>query len=138
MGRVNEFFSLYRREPLTSDEMVNVLLIDSGIDLTHPVFRKLDPHGQRISQRFCRDFVNGERRPMTDSTGHGTHCAHTILKICSAARLYVAKVFDSNVGDEHTVGRIVEVCRPLCSHNHMADQDRPRLSDGGRHLTTMV
>ena len=113
MSGVNAFFNLYRREPLTRDEMVNILLIDSGIDLTHPVFRELDPEGKRVSQRFCRDFVSNEGRPMTDSTGHGTHCAHTILKICSAARLYVAKVFDSNVGDEHTIRRIVQVWFPL-------------------------
>ena len=112
MSRMNAFFSLYRREPLTPDDMVNILLIDSGIDLTHPVFRELDPYGQRMSQRFCHDFVSNVERPMTDSTGHGTHCAHTILKICSAARLYVAKVFDSNVGDEHTVRRIVQVWFP--------------------------
>jgi hypothetical protein len=108
MEKVEQFFNLYRRRPLMRKEMVNILLIDSGTDLTHPVFKKTDPKGHQVSESFCRDFINKGSR-VIDSTGHGTHCAHTILKICNTARLYVARVFEGNSGDQYTVERIVQV-----------------------------
>jgi hypothetical protein len=111
MGGVEEFFDLHRRRPLKRGEMVNILLIDSGIDVTHPIFKMIDPEGHQVSKSFCRDFIN-EGSQCIDSTGHGTHCAHTILKICNTARLYVARVFEGNSGDQHTVERIVKVGIP--------------------------
>ncbi|KAF3074326.1 Subtilisin DY [Trichoderma lentiforme] len=96
-----------RRKPTPRKEIVKIAILDTGIDLDHPKFKPFRDDG-RISGGYCRDFVTPGESPIRDSTGHGTHCAHLILKVCQTARLYVAKVFETDVGDEKAVERIPE------------------------------
>jgi len=113
MHELGEFFNACLKNPRIEDEMLNVLLIGPGIDLTHPVFMEMDPHGNHVSKRFCRDFVN--QGPPIDFAGDGTFCAQIILRICgTAARVYVARVFEEtlDIGDRHTVDRIAQVGGP--------------------------
>ncbi|UKZ72810.1 hypothetical protein TrVFT333_000447 [Trichoderma virens FT-333] len=107
MGKVNRFFTQYRRKPTPKKEIVKIAILDTGIDLGHPEFKPFRDDG-RITGGYCRDFVNPGESPMRDSTGHGTHCAHLILKVCQTARLYVARVFETDTGDEGAVERIPE------------------------------
>jgi nucleoside phosphorylase len=108
MGEANKFLEKYRKSPLHHKDMVTIGILDTGIDLGHPVFKPFIETRQ-IHQSLCRNFVK-ENDPMSDNSGHGTHCAHTILKVCRTARLYVAKVFENDEGDERSEDRIVEVC----------------------------
>jgi subtilisin family serine protease len=110
MGKVNIFMGNYRKLPLTANSkyMVKVAVLDTGIDLDHPLLESYKKIGQ-ISQGLCNDLVTGQV-PNRDSTGHGTHCAHTILKVCKTARLYIARVFESDEGDEAALERIIKVC----------------------------
>jgi hypothetical protein len=108
MGMVNTFMGCYRRSPLQQKHMVKIAILDTGIDLDHPLLKKYRDNKQ-VAGIFCRDFVTKED-PIQDSTGHGTHCAHVILKICKTARIYAARVFESDEIDEHGSTRIIEVC----------------------------
>jgi hypothetical protein len=110
MGKVNSFMMNYRKSPLQAKRMVKVAVLDTGIDLEHPSLKKYRDKNQ-ISGVFCRDFVTS-RDPIQDSTGHGTHCAHVILKICNTARIYAARVFESDEIDENALDRIIKVCLP--------------------------
>jgi len=74
---------------------VNVCVIDTGIDYTHP---DLDDN-----YRGGYDFVNNDADPMDDN-GHGTHCAGIIaaenndigvVGVAPEANLYAVKVLDS-------------------------------------------
>jgi subtilisin family serine protease len=74
---------------------LRVAILDSGIDLEHPVFRHTKP--------ICKDFTgNG----IADAHGHGTHCASTLfggqtseghprLGIVPRATPMIAKVLDA-------------------------------------------
>ncbi|KAK3367710.1 hypothetical protein B0H63DRAFT_85335 [Podospora didyma] len=105
---VNRFFkSQANRRTFTNIESVphaNVAIIDTGIDLRHPDLKRYIATNQ-INGAHCRDFVTGES-PISDSTGHGTHCAHLLLKVCPTAKLYISKVFETDRGDEGAAERI--------------------------------
>ncbi len=73
---------------------VNVAIIDTGIDYTHPDLND--------NYRGGYDFVNSDYDPMDDA-GHGTHCAgivaaednnEGVVGVAPEANLYAAKVLD--------------------------------------------
>lgn len=73
---------------------VNVSVIDTGIDYTHPDLAKNYKGGW--------DFVNNDNNPMDDN-GHGTHCAGVIaavdndegvIGVAPGANLYALKVLN--------------------------------------------
>jgi hypothetical protein len=75
---------------------VNVAVIDSGADYTHP-----DLDGNYMGGY---DFVNGDHDPMDDA-GHGTHVSGTVLAeddgvgvvgVAPQARLYALKVLNAS------------------------------------------
>jgi len=75
---------------------VNICLLDTGIDTSHPELYQNYKGGQ--------DFVNGDLDPFDDN-GHGTHVAGTIAAIMNAlnvrgaaprANLYVYKILDAS------------------------------------------
>jgi hypothetical protein len=110
MRSVNRFFLQFRKEPIVIDEIphAKIAVLDTGIDLDHPklsIFRNKN----QISGAYCRDFVDPGKSPITDSTGHGTHCANLILKVCKTAKLYIARVFKADQGDEGIAQRIALV-----------------------------
>ncbi|MCJ1475861.1 hypothetical protein MMC13_004525 [Lambiella insularis] len=79
---------------------VKIAILDTGIDLAHPDFGKIDSaHPEygipRDRVKQCKSFVNskdGDR----DTSGHGTHSAALLLKLAPKADVYVARV----VGEE--------------------------------------
>lgn len=92
------FDSPYYKYPSSAGENVDVYVIDTGIEITHPQF-----HGKAI---FGANFVEGSKD--TDENGHGTHCAGVIagknVGIAKKAQLIAVKVMDK-LG----VGRISRV-----------------------------
>jgi len=75
---------------------VNVCILDTGIDYTHPDLAPLYKGGY--------DFVNNDPDPLDDN-GHGTHCAGIIaatlnnfglVGVAPKVNLYAVKVLDSN------------------------------------------
>ncbi|KAJ5100790.1 hypothetical protein N7456_006842 [Penicillium angulare] len=111
MNKVHRFFLQYRKKPLCKEKptskqkFVKIAILDTGIDLGHPEFRPFQNDG-RVTAGHCRDFVNPGESPISDSTGHGTHCAHLVLKVCQIAKLYIAKVFQTEQCDEGALERI--------------------------------
>ncbi|KAF7503470.1 hypothetical protein GJ744_003699 [Endocarpon pusillum] len=67
---------------------VKVAIIDTGIDASHPLLKIFEENGQIR----CKGWIDGEPAN-TDDNGHGTHVAHSLLKVASRAELYIAKVF---------------------------------------------
>ncbi len=75
---------------------VNVCVIDTGIDYTHPDLAPLYKGGY--------DFVNNDTDPLDDN-GHGTHCAgiiaatlndYGLVGVAPKVNLYAVKVLDSS------------------------------------------
>ena len=76
---------------------VKIAILDTGIDLGHADFDKLDPdHLEYGSPRKrvikCKSFANNEGD--RDVSGHGTHSAALLLKLAPKANLYVARVVE--------------------------------------------
>jgi hypothetical protein len=115
MRKTERFFNTLRRYPVNPKTMVKVAIIDTGIDLEHPVLR---PFHAKHQIGLCWDFVRGTAQ-ITDSTGHGTHCAHLLLKTAPNAIIFVARVFEEAKAVEATIPLIEAVCiiiAPLASH----------------------
>ena len=91
-------------------ECVNVGIIDTGIDSSHPDL------SQRIKKTV--NFAGGNTRDASDDNGHGTHVAGIIaasknnfgvIGAAPMANLYVAKAFDSRGrGDDDAVIRSID------------------------------
>lgn len=118
MNKVHRFFLQYRKKsldcmekPTPKQNFVKIAILDTGIDLDHPEFMPFRADG-RVTGGHCRDFVNPGESPIRDSTGHGTHCAHLVLKVCQTVRLYIAKVFQTEQYDEGALERIPDVGCP--------------------------
>jgi subtilisin family serine protease len=77
------------------DERVRIAVLDTGIDLDHPIIAKC-----KTSIVECRSWVVDDTS-ISDVCGHGTHIASVLLKLAPWADLYVARVFKdaSEVGN---------------------------------------
>ncbi|KAN0068530.1 hypothetical protein V8E54_013254 [Elaphomyces granulatus] len=78
--------------------------------------RREDEEDKRLGQRSTTseggrgqkgylDFVN-DKLTGKDNDGHGTHCAHLLLKTAPRTQLYIAKVFEKDVADASENGYI--------------------------------
>lgn len=74
---------------------VKVAIIDTGIDASHPLLKIFEENGQIR----CKSWIDGEPAN-TDDNGHGTHVAHSLLKVAPRAELYIAKVFKTGEENE--------------------------------------
>jgi serine protease len=81
--------------PVTKGAPVNVAVLDSGIDYTHPDLQSVYAGG--------RNAIKGTDDPRDDN-GHGTHCAGTIaaadntvgvVGVAPQARIWAVKVLDA-------------------------------------------
>jgi hypothetical protein len=108
LAKVESFLSQFRRTPPHPDHIVRIAIIDTGINLDHPLLQPYKKSDQ-ISPLLCRNFVTDRQSPVYDSTGHGTHCAHVILKTCPKARLFSAKVFEGSDANESTACHVQDV-----------------------------
>ncbi|KAI7780605.1 hypothetical protein LA080_015888 [Diaporthe eres] len=66
------------RPPVSESDIVKIAVLDTGNDLDHPKFSRYKTRN-KISQEYYKDFVYNDQMAR-DSSGHGTHCVHTILK----------------------------------------------------------
>ncbi|OAQ72106.1 subtilase family domain-containing protein [Pochonia chlamydosporia 170] len=95
---------------------VKIGLEDTGIDLTHPMFKEHLDSG-RISVGGCKDFTGDNMKPdgaMTDKVGHGTHLAYAILEATAPqCRLYIARVYKQNTSEPDTEEYVAQATRWL-------------------------
>lgn len=61
-------------DSLSTGRGIRVAVLDTGIDLTHPAFLPL----LTTARIVVRNFTNGAPDNVSDTHGHGTHCAGTI------------------------------------------------------------
>lgn len=91
------------RKPL--GKRVRIAILDTGIDLGHPDFSKIDEdhpeYGTPKSRvKECKSFVGSEGGDH-DHSGHGTHSAALLLKLAPQANVYVARVVGNESGYVH-------------------------------------
>lgn len=95
---VSTYFQLDDAWKTRTGKGVQVAIIDSGIDVTHPDLSgkiKSSVEAQAENKRIV--FVDSE---IGDSAGHGTACAGIILNIAPEAEIYSIKVLGAGgVGD---------------------------------------
>jgi hypothetical protein len=78
------------------DPSVIVGVIDTGVDLTHPLLKDVLLPG--------KNFVYTDS-DANDTYGHGTHVAGIVHSICPKCRLLPVKVLDYYGGDDYTIAR---------------------------------
>jgi len=86
---------------------MKVAVIDTGIDLSHPMF-----NGRLASSTQWRDFVDGDNTPQEVSGGtaygHGTAVAGLILQIAPRATILPIRVLNPNgIADVATVAQAI-------------------------------
>jgi len=96
--------------PLKLKRLVKVAILDTGVDLNHPVFSEHLESGQ---MHAGLDLIDGSQR-ITDTDGHGTHVCHTLLMTAPHARVFPIRVFKGREADESSPLRVAEVI-PHCS-----------------------
>ncbi|TWU78776.1 hypothetical protein ED733_006912 [Metarhizium rileyi] len=78
----------------TCEKRVKIAVIDTGLEMKHPILQQYIKTGQ-IGPQLSQDFtVSNAAEVIDDNLGHGTGCTHLLLKTCPTAMVYVAKVFD--------------------------------------------
>tara|TARA_B100001094_G_scaffold313238_1_gene350787 strand:- start:3161 stop:4273 length:1113 start_codon:yes stop_codon:yes gene_type:complete len=111
LERENGFDELIQYDEVDhlSGDGVDVCMVDSGIDLTHPDFDDL-------SLADWSDFLNSQNEPYDDN-GHGTMMAGILVAdggltgIARDVNLYVAKALSgSGQGDDATVAEAIDWC----------------------------
>ncbi|KAF8853857.1 subtilisin-like protein, partial [Acephala macrosclerotiorum] len=79
---------------------IKVAILDTGIDSTHPFMSVGTGDQRRFKYSKYKDFTKAdtaECETPVDTSGHGTHIAGIILKVCPYVDLYIARVFESRV-----------------------------------------
>ncbi len=94
-------------------------MLDTGIDLAHSQFGKLDDaHPEngtpRSRVRRCVSFVDGQNADH-DTSGHGTHCAALLLALAPGAHIYVG---GSSYSEPAFLHKDCVLSRNLCLGSH--------------------
>ncbi|MEZ4630558.1 MAG: S8 family serine peptidase [Deinococcales bacterium] len=89
-------------------EGIVVAVIDTGIDLNHPMFA-----GRLVASSQWRDFIDNDYYPMEASSGsgrgHGTAVASIILQIAPKAKIMPIRVLDAfGNGDTDDVAKAID------------------------------
>ncbi len=87
------------------EKLVKVAILDTGIDLTHPLIKPFVEKGQ-IPKRW--DYTN-DSADIIDTDGHGTSVSHLLLKTAPYAMLYPMKVLRGKTAESNTPQLIQKV-----------------------------
>lgn len=88
------------------EDLVKVAVLDTGIDLKHPVFERFLQDG-RLDTGL--DLVE-QGKDIVDLDGHGTHVCHTLLRTAPYVRLYPIRVLRTRYTEESTPYLVKKVC----------------------------
>jgi thermitase len=82
---------------------VKIAVIDSGIDLSHPAFKR-----SLVASSEMRDFVDGDSVPNDTINGHGTAVAAIALQIAPGAMILPLRVIGSDgTGDADKLAQAI-------------------------------
>ncbi len=82
---------------------VTIAVIDSGIDLAHPAFKR-----SLVAGNLMRDFVDGDNIPNDTTNGHGTAVAGIALQIAPGAKILPLRVINkSGKGDADKLAQAI-------------------------------
>ncbi len=96
-----QILQLDRAHDVATGKGVKVAIIDTGIDMKHPMLRRSiiggwDFIGNDADPTDARDFIDNDRDGKVDeSWGHGTHVAGLIHLVAPDAQLLVVRVLDA-------------------------------------------
>lgn len=90
---------------------VNIAILDTGIDATHPLLR------DEIVTKDCWDFVNNSIN-ICDEVGHGTHTAHLLIKTAPRAKIFCGRVWKKRYEVENTGTLVADVCFSPSTHHY--------------------
>ncbi|KAI0108659.1 peptidase S8/S53 domain-containing protein [Nemania sp. FL0031] len=82
--------------------MIRVAVLDTGIDLTHPLIKPFADRGQIPD---CWDFIN-ETENIVDTAGHGTFVSHVLFKTAPFVMLYPMRVFRNEHAEDNTAALV--------------------------------
>lgn len=84
----------------SSGRRVKIAILDTGIDLAHPDFSKVDPnhedYGTPRDRVKWKSFVSSDGDQ--DHSGHGTHSVALLLRLAPKAKIFVARVVEGRTG----------------------------------------
>lgn len=98
---ITQLLQLDRAHNVATGKGVKVAIIDTGVDMKHPMLRRniiggWDFIGNDADPTDVRDFVDNDRDGRVDeSWGHGTHVAGLIHLVAPDAQLLVIRVLDA-------------------------------------------
>ncbi|KAK6499014.1 hypothetical protein TWF481_011583 [Arthrobotrys musiformis] len=99
---VHSILKCRRRE---SDEMVKVAVLDTGIDILHPMITKdIEENGSKITER--KDWTQSPHGT-DDQVGHGTAVCEILLRVAKV-NLYVGKISDTALFNDLTPGIVAQ------------------------------
>ena len=105
-----------------ADKPINIAVIDTGIDPTHPLFSQKLRVGSKVATNnvFGVDFssLDGKvsYRPF-DKNGHGTHIAGIIAKINPKARLHILKYYNPEADGYQNLKATIRALRYAIENN---------------------
>lgn len=117
MQEMIDLLLMFNKVP--KDDVVKIALIDKGVDRENSEVRAIERgqsfyHGKRVlrhEETWDAEFREWDARPPV----HGTQMAICIQKICPMARLYVARMDDSDT-QEFTLESAINVRNPSSIH----------------------
>ncbi|KAF3103811.1 hypothetical protein TWF706_004845 [Orbilia oligospora] len=99
---VDPILSVRRRQ---ADRLVKVAVLDTGIDIAHPmIIKAMEENGSKITK-----FQDWTQSPysISDRVGHGTAVSEILLRVAKVD-LYVGKVSDAAEFDDRTPGIVAQ------------------------------
>lgn len=98
---------LIERDRKDRQKPVRIALLDTGVDIRHPQFKRTQEFN---TFRGFRGFPNS-LDPLSDRNGHGTHGASVLLRTAPHAVLYIARIADDqgNIAAENDYESVVKV-----------------------------
>jgi hypothetical protein len=84
---------------------VKVAILDTGYNKNDPLFREARDCLPNDAVIEFKDFVGQSKKPV-DQSGHGTRIAYLLLKITQNVDLWIARVFEQNVGTAESIKRV--------------------------------
>lgn len=99
---------------------VKIVVIDSGVDISHPQLCNYKFNGITLTE--CENGIMYDKEKFDDQLGHGTAVSYLIKKIATCAELFIVKIFEDKESDtsldllSSAIEYAVKVVRPDIIH----------------------
>lgn len=89
---------------------VKVAILDSGFDPKSTLFQEAKSQLSSVPRITFKDYTGESlsRRPV-DKLGHGTRVLALLLEMTQNIDIWMARVYETDIGDQNTANRIAQV-----------------------------